>query len=123
MNRTLAGLAFVVVLSAASASDLNAQTVATGTWTGTVTPPDGQITDVQYTVATVGDTLQISLNIPNGPSFPFSNIRLDKGNLLFSWSPDVTIDCSLAQQKDGSFQGDCTDKRGVTGQLAMVPPR
>ena len=52
---------------------LQAQDLQTGTWTGTVTPPNGEVFEITYDVENVNDTLTVTMNSPIGPR-PFRDI-------------------------------------------------
>lgn len=105
-----------------------AQELATGTWTGTVTPPDDPTLEVQYEVSYDEEgALAITLLPPAGigapPSIPLRDVALEDGSLTFSWNPGGTaLDCELLLLEDGSFEGECVDDEGVPGFLTMVPP-
>jgi hypothetical protein len=103
---------------------LHAQSLAAGTWTGTMTPPTSGTVTVTYAVAGTGDSITISMKAPDGRQLPFNHIRFESGKLLFDWSPGgTTVTCALESQPDGGYRGPCTDLEGKTGHLAMVPPK
>ncbi|MEP7327243.1 MAG: hypothetical protein ABI836_14930 [Gemmatimonadota bacterium] len=120
----LLGLVLAILFPLTPAA--RAQTLAPGTWTGSVTDPQGNEAPVTYDVSVTGDTLHISMTveIPEGPSaFAFSNIRFDQGKLQLTWSPGVDVDCSLDPAEGGSYAGTCTDSEGKSGQMKMIPPK
>jgi len=100
-----------------------AQTLEAGTWTGKITPPDGQTLDITYEVAVANDSLRISMVIPEMGTFPFEDIRLEEDVLTFFWEPGEPLGCNLQRGDDGIFKGECSDIEGTTGQLTMVPPK
>lgn len=116
----VAALAMLFALVPAS---LHAQKLAPGTWTGSILGPNGESADISYEVKVENDSLKVTLNVPEGPSFPFINIRFEDSKLLFEWEPGVTVHCALAPTETGGYQGECTDDSGQTGTLVMVPPK
>jgi hypothetical protein len=120
----LLGLVLATTLTLASAA--RAQTLAAGTWTGSIVDPGGDEAPVTYEVSTTGDSLHISMTVavPDGPpAFVFSNIHFDQGKLLFTWSANIDINCSLDPADGGSYSGTCTDSEGKSGQIKMIPPK
>jgi hypothetical protein len=120
----LLGLTLVTLLGLNTG--LRAQTLAPGTWTGSVTDPGGDEAPVTYAVSVTGDTLHISMTVavPDGPpAFPFTNVHFDQGKLLFTWNANVDINCSLDPAEGGGYAGSCTDSEGKSGQMKMVPPK
>jgi hypothetical protein len=115
-------LGLTLVASLALSSGLRAQTLAPGTWTGSVIDPGGEEAAVTYEINMTGDTLHINLVIPEGPSFAFSNIHFDQGKLVFTWNANVDINCSLDPAEGGGYAGTCTDSEGKSGQMKMIPP-
>lgn len=121
MKYVLLGLA--VFLSAALAPAVLAQTLQDGTWTGTVTPPNGEVIEVTYEVHTMNDTLHIRIATPQFGSFDFKDIVVKDDALLFSWTPgNDFLTCDLKRRDDGSYEGECVDAGGVPGVLLMRPP-
>jgi len=100
-----------------------AQSIKVGTWTGTMTPPNGETSDVKYEVEIIGDSLSITLISAAMGNFPLQDIQLEKGKLVFSWNPGLQIDCSLNLQNDGRYEGQCIDANEGKGKLTMVPPK
>ncbi|MGE0353240.1 MAG: hypothetical protein AB7I33_09935 [Gemmatimonadales bacterium] len=112
----------LVVATALGATPAHAQSLKLGTWTGTVIPPDGDPVAVTFDVAMTGDTLKVTMHVPEAPSFEFSKIRFEEGKLLFSWMPGPEVRCTLVPADDGSYSGDCIDDTGESGTMSMVPP-
>lgn len=110
-------LAAALVLPAA----LSAQTLQTGTWTGTITPPGNTTAPVTFDVTAPDDSLAITINGPFG-SLPFSNIQHHPDRLTFTFSPGPPVNCTLMLQEDKSYSGDCLDAAGAKGVIVMVPP-
>lgn len=117
------GLAMLFAFSPALGQEL-----ATGTWSGTVTPPDDAPLSVEYEVSYDEEgALQITLipppDVAAPPRIPFRDIELQEEILLFSWAAGPEVTCELLLQEDGSFEGECWDDDGTPGQLTMVPPK
>jgi len=124
-TRITAAVALALLLAVGPA---RGQELATGTWTGTVTPPEEASIEVQYEVSYDEEgALQITLLPPAGvgapPSIPFREEALTEESLTFSWTAGSTdLDCELLLLEDGSFEGECVDDDGMPGYLTMVPP-
>jgi hypothetical protein len=120
----LLGLVLATMFTLGSAA--RAQTLAAGTWTGSIVDPGGDEAPVTYEVSVSGDTLHISMTVavPDGPpAFAFSNVHFDQGKLLFTWSANIDINCSLDPADGGGYAGTCTDSEGKSGQIKMIPPK
>jgi hypothetical protein len=100
-----------------------AQKLATGKWTGTVTPPNEPATQVAYDVRTSGDTTFIKMTAVEHGSFDFSNIKVTGDTLYFEWSPGTQLKCTLTRRPDASYAGTCLDASGSPGQMTMTPPK
>lgn len=128
MRLRAAVLAVVAAALFIAVAPASAQELETGTWTGTVTPPDDPTFEVEYEVSyDEGGALAITLIPPAGvdapPSIPFRDAVLEDGALTFSWTAGSTgLTCELLLLEDGSFEGECVDEDGVPGHLTMVPP-
>ena len=104
-------------------ASLAAQKLTAGTWTGTVTPPDGPTLEVTFDVRVSGDTTKITLKGPPG-EFPLGDVKVEPTRLLFSFSPGGdTVRCTLLLKEDKSYSGDCLDDRGGKGVIVMRPPK
>jgi len=117
----LAGLLLAIL--AGTTTGLNAQKLASGTWTGNGVGPEGETFDISFDVQTSGDTLSIAMLGPNGERMPLTDIKFEEGKLLFRWDPDIVINCALSPVEGGGFSGPCTDVDGGTGVVTMNPPK
>jgi hypothetical protein len=115
-------LGLVLVLCAAT-TNVQAQSLKQGTWDGKAAGPDGHEIAVTFEVKSTGDSLSISLLVPEGPKVPFSMVRFEEGKLLYQLELGVTINCVLSPLDGGAFGGPCTDAEGGTGSMTMTPPR
>jgi hypothetical protein len=120
--KTAIRLMGLLLVFAGSAAGLEAQTLASGTWTGKGVDPGGEEFPVTFDVKSSGDSLSIALIAPDGQRMELSNIRFEGGKLLFLWSPGIDINCVLSPVEGGGFSGPCTDDEGGTGVLTMTPP-
>ena len=93
-----------------------------GSWTGTITPPNGTTNEVVYTVDETGGDSTISMAFA-GTSFDFRDVKVADDHITFAWSPgSADLECRLDLQNDHSYKGTCADAGGGTGHLTMVPP-
>ena len=120
---SLSGLGFAIAVSAAP---VVGQALEAGTWTGTITGPEGDMVSVEYEVASGSDALEITLQPPleagDMPPMPFEDLVLDDDVLQFAWFPGERIECMLEKNDDGSFEGPYSDAAGDTGFMTMAPP-
>jgi hypothetical protein len=120
---------FALVLAAAvpliaGAGSAAAQKIVAGQWTGVVTEPDGDRTDVVYDVTVKGDTIEIIARPGGRGNFPFSDVKLvDAKTLTFWFTPGPRVDCKLTRRDDGAFEGPCLNPAGQEARLLMVPPK
>lgn len=119
----LALFAFSALGLPALSSPLAAQELASGTWTGSLTGPDGQSFPVEYEVVSDGDDLSITMIAPGQGEMPFERISREDGVLSMGFEiPGVSVDCELTAADDGSLEGDCTGSDGQSGVIKMIPP-
>ncbi len=117
-------VALLLITCVAAAPIPYIQEIQAGSWTGTATPPDGQIIDVVYEVKTE-EGLAITLRISEAQMvLPASEPKLEGSILTFGLSVEQDeLTCTLERQNDGSFQGECIDLDGGAGYLVMNPPQ
>lgn len=117
------GISLAIAAALAAPVTLPAQSLAAGTWTGTMSPPSDAAVAVTFEVSRSGDSLAVTMVLPGGQRASFSELRWADSKLLFQWAAGPTIvKCELAKQESGGFRGPCTDSEGMTGQIEMVPP-
>lgn len=120
----LAALVFALATPfAANAQQTATPTIAVGKWTGQVTPPNGETTDVTYDVSMKNDTLHITINAAQYGVFDASQIKLEPGKLTFVFTPGPQVLCTLTRKEDSSYAGTCSDENGAPAQMTMVPPK
>lgn len=101
---------------------LAAQELAEGTWTGTITTPDGEW-PVEYEVEGKGDELSVTMVAVTGERMPFDTAHLADGVLHLAFTlPDVSVECELAGADDGGYEGECSGSDGNGGTMKMIPP-
>jgi len=108
--------AVVCVSLVARAADLE-----TGDWTGTVTPPDGEMAQVTFAVSEEAGEPRITISAM-GMMLDFRDIEVTDSSIAFTWTPGPDVRCTLDLQDDSSYSGACTDPDGGTGHITMVPP-
>ena len=117
-RKTLIGAAIL-----AMPASLAAQKLAVGTWTGTISPPDGQSLDATFDLRMVGDTTKLTLKAA-GREMIASDIKVEPKQIVFAFSPGgQAVRCTLLLRDDKSYSGDCLDPQGGKGVIVMRPPK
>ena len=114
----MAALAGVAIMGVAAAP-ADAQDLVSGTWTGTIEPPDGMVVDVEYEVD--GDTPAITMSAM-GESIMLDDIEVTDEAIHFTFNIGVYVVCELPLRDDGGYEGECVGDDGDSGWLTMVPP-
>ena len=118
LHRTLVG-----VLTLVLPASLAAQKLATGTWTGTISPPNEAAIEATFNVGMSGDTTKITLNA-DGHAIEATEIKVEPKQLLFTFAPGGnSVRCTLLLRDDKSYSGDCLDTNGGKGVIVMRPPK
>jgi pimeloyl-ACP methyl ester carboxylesterase len=99
-----------------------AQPLTSGRWPGRMIHPSGDYLDLFFLVDTRGDSMHMTLEVPEFDTFPIHQVSLRGDQLEFWWESSVRLTCSLERQDDRSFQGGCFDAWGGRGPIMMVPP-
>ncbi|MDH3207173.1 MAG: hypothetical protein OEO79_11210 [Gemmatimonadota bacterium] len=115
------GLGALVTAVLTSATPAAAQELELGTWTGLMSPPQGEGVPVTYQVARTAGDLSIVMNNVQLGDIPFTDPRLEGDQLTFWWEPGTRVDCTLSRQASGAFEGSCSAGNGE-GAITMVPP-
>jgi hypothetical protein len=116
-------LALFAVAMLALPASLEAQKVTPGSWTGTISPPDGGGLEATFDVRQSGDTTKITMNAA-GRTIETTDVKVESSRLLFTFAPSGdAVRCTLALQTDKSYSGDCVDSRGGKGTIVMIPPK
>ena len=117
-----------LALAACATTQIQApERLAEGTWTGALTPmnhPD-QNTPMRYRVAYSDEGLSIEMEWPRGDALLGRDAELQEGMLTFGLiepEGNVPLQCNLARQPDGSFDGRCADAEGKWARFTMLPP-
>jgi hypothetical protein len=123
MKSSLRFLGLFLALIVATTTGLEAQKLATGTWTGKGVDPGGEEFPFTVEVQNTGDSLSMALIGPDGEQLPLTEIRFSEGKLLFRWEPGVVVNCELAPVEGGGYSGPCSDESGGTGVITITPPQ
>jgi hypothetical protein len=118
--RLLKMLGGVTVLSVPAV--VSAQKLTPGTWTGSISPPNGQTINAAFDVKASGDTTLITLKA-DGREINFTGVKVEADRLLFTFATDAIVSCTLQRKDDKSYSGNCVDGRGGSGTIVMVPPK
>ena len=103
-------------------SVLAAQSLTSGTWTGSVTGPGGDPLAVTFEISAAGDSIAILIKTPDRGDYPVTNARIAGDALTFTFQPGPTVNCRLIHQGDGSYLGECADEGDVRATMVMKPP-
>ena len=118
LHRTLVG-----VLTLVLPASLAAQKLTSGTWTGTITPPDQAELEATFDVRMSGDTTRITMKA-DGRVIETTDIKVEPKQLLFTFNPGGdAVRCTLLLRDDKSYSGDCLDSNGGKGVIVMRPPK
>jgi hypothetical protein len=118
LHRMLIGVSIL-----AMPASLAAQKLTAGTWTGTISPPNGPTLEATFDVRTAGDTTKITLKA-DGREMIASDIKVEPKQLLFAFlAGDTMVRCTLPLREDKSYSGDCLDIQGTKGVIVMRPPK
>lgn len=96
-----------------------------GVWTGTVFMPDGEMLDLFYDVSYDDGGLAIELILPpeTGMGTLFAESPMyEAETLVFTLDVGEAVSCSLTEEDDGRFEGECMDSSGVGALMTMFPP-
>jgi len=115
-------LSFFLFL-AGNSSIASAQELESGTWTGSVFLPDGQLFDVTYEVVSDTDSLSIDIAAPAFGKLPFSDIEVTESELTFEFRPGPLVFCVLEWTSGGSYEGTCAPDGEEEAQMIMSPPK
>lgn len=100
-----------------------AQVLEEGTWTGTMTPPEGGDAPVTYDVSRGPGGLEITMTVEGMDPRPLRDIRLEDDVLRFTFDMGVEVTCNLTARDGGGFAGPCGDEDRQAGRLTMTPGR
>jgi hypothetical protein len=109
-------------LTALCHSTLTAQSLTSGTWTGSTTQPGEAPLTLMFDVSSVGDSLSILIRTPDRGDYPVSEAKLTGETLTFKFLPALGAVCTLKKQIDGSYSGDCVSEGGMSVTMVMTPP-
>ena len=124
MPKTAVPLALAVALTIAAVAPLQGQGLSPGTWTGTLSNPQGAVIPVTFEVGGTVDAPTVMMSVTMLPEpIAFNDIRLEGETMQFWWEPGVRVDCQLTRTAAGGYEGSCLDGSGSgSGALTMVPP-
>ena len=93
---------------------------ATGTWTGTLTPADGQPSPAHLVLKQDGETLTGTAGPNSGEQRPIRNGRAENGTLTFEVANDETVMKFTLKQDGEEITGDITREREGQTQRAKL---
>ena len=115
-----------LVLCAVTPGICAAQSLKSGTWTGTVIPPEGDITSVTFDVTVNTGSLDIVIHAGEHGDFTTEQGRYADGKITFTFAPGPLVSCTLTRDDEGVFKGSCIEDGGDGGReakITMVPPK
>jgi hypothetical protein len=101
----------------------SAQSLKSGTWTGTVIPPEGDATLVTFDVTVNGDSLGIVIHAGEHGDFTTEQGHYADGKITFAFVPGPRVTCILTRNEEGIFAGSCLEDDGSEAKVTMVPPK
>ena len=113
----------LLVLGLAVPAVCSAQSLKSGSWTGTVSPPDGETVAVTLDVTVKGDSLGIVIHAGEHGDFTAENGKHAEGTITFAFQPGIRVTCTLPRNEEGVFAGNCLGEDGSVAQMTMVPPK
>ena len=114
----------LLLLGLAVPAVCSAQSLKSGTWTGTVTPPgEDEAMPVTFDVTVHGDSLGIVIHAGEHGDFTVENGKHADGKITFAFSPGPRVTCTLSRTEAGTFTGPCIEEDGSLAKLTMVPPK
>ena len=119
---TLAATALLASAGAATAQQPAAAKLQVGEWTGQVTPPGAETTNVTYDIAYAGDTLKITIRAGEHGTFATTDVKFEGSELTFRFRPGPEVTCVLKKQME-SFAGVCTGDDGMAATMDLSPPK
>jgi hypothetical protein len=122
MNLKTAAFLFLCVATPGLCA-AQSQPLKSGTWTGTVVPPEGDITSVTFEVTVNPGSLAIVIHAGEHGNFETKEARYADGKITFTFEPGPVVACTLTRDDAGVFKGSCLDDEGGEAKLTMVPPK
>jgi hypothetical protein len=93
---------------------------ATGTWTGTFTPDDGQARPAYLVLKQEGDKLTGTAGPDQNEQRPIQNGKADNGNVTFEIATEETVMKVVLKQDGDQMVGELTRERGGQTQTAKL---
>jgi hypothetical protein len=107
----------VGVLASLMAIPASAQTLAPGSWAGTLRVGGARVA-VEYVVQS-GDSLAVTMKTASGPASPVTDLKVGERNLAFRWG---AFSCALDKKGSNKYEGDCKTDDGTAAQLSLNAP-
>ncbi len=106
-----------------AAGPVGASTLTVGRWTGSISPPGGDLMLATFDVATVAEVPRITITIDGRGTMQATDVKAGATELVFGLeTPGATLKCVLTRQNDGAFVGTC-EANGASGAIIMRPPQ
>jgi len=124
MPRIVSRLGIAALLLLAAAAPSNAQELTTGTWSGTIAPPNTEAIPLQLEVSGAGPALSVLVtSVLIQGAIPLNDIRVDGTSVSFWWDLGVRVECTLTRDAGGGYAGPCSaGDADENGRMTMVPP-
>lgn len=107
----------ILGLALVFAAPAGAQTLAAGTWTGTLNLSNGPTIQVQFIVEGEGDAMEVVMKAVDGPPRPVTDLELSDDGMSFTWG---AFNCTLERKGDSEFEGECSG--AAEAQIALAAP-
>ena len=116
------GMVLAIGLIGLGSGTLAAQSLTSGTWTGSATPPGEAPLALTFEVSAAADSIAILIKTPDRGDYPVSGAKLAGDTLTFSFQPGPLVNCKLVRQADGSYTGECAGEDDLRADMVMNPP-
>ncbi|HYE97130.1 MAG TPA: hypothetical protein VD962_13060 [Rubricoccaceae bacterium] len=121
--RTLALVALALLAPTASAQ-LFATAIPTGTWSGTLSRPGGQVA-LTAEVEECAEGLKLTVKPTRGAEQEVRDLQIETNRVRFRFVEPLggrPVACTLTRRTDESYRGACTASRGPALTLVLRPP-
>ena len=115
-------LVLAIGMMVLASGTLAGQSLASGTWTGSVAPTGEPPLPLTFEVGMSGDSISILIRSGGRGDFLVSEAKLAGDTLTFSFQPGPLVHCTLIKRADASYGGECAGEDDLRAEMVMIPP-